>query len=254
MLTKIIQILISIKNKSNDLLYGRELIASWSVQYAKANPQNNPIRILDFGCGNADDLNNIKNHFTKNGLVIETYGIECFPPCIERATKSGVTVRSANIETDPFPFPDQYFDIIISNQTVEHTKEIFWIFSEVSRTLKSDGIVITGAPNLASFHNRILLLFGEQPSSIEMLGPHVRGFTFGSFKKFIETDSYFEVLDKRGSHFYPFPRSIAIFLSRLLPTASASLFIMAKRTDKPGQFKDVLKTRFFATPYFVGQK
>ena len=39
----------------------------------------------------------------------------------------------ANIERDDLPLADGQADLIIANQVLEHTKEIFWIFHEVSR-------------------------------------------------------------------------------------------------------------------------
>lgn len=62
-----------------------------------------------------------------------------------------------NIERDPLPFADESVDIFMANQVLEHCKEIFWIFSEVSRCLKPGGCFIIGVPNLAALHNRLLL-------------------------------------------------------------------------------------------------
>jgi len=116
------------------------------------------------------------------------------------------------------------------------------------------GLVIVGVPNLASLHNRIMLLLGEQPSCIEVLSSHVRGFTAPSFKRFIETDGYFNVLETRGSNFYPFPSSVSKYLSKLFPTLSVGIFFLIKRKNKNGKFFDAqrIKTRFTKTQYFSG--
>lgn len=45
-------------------------------------------------------------------------------------------IHVANIERDSLPLADGQADLIIANQILEHTKEIFWIFHEVSRSLK----------------------------------------------------------------------------------------------------------------------
>jgi hypothetical protein len=118
--------------------------------------------------------------------------------------------------------------------------------------LKPQGFVLTGVPNLASLHNRVALLFGMQPTSIQVLGPHVRGFTAPGFTEFVETDGYFINKAVKGSNFYPFPPSISRFLSRLLPLMSVGLFFKTQRTSKPGVFIEVLKSRFFETPFFTG--
>ena len=111
-----------------------------------------------------------------------------------------------------------------------------------------------GIPNLASLHNRIILLFGEQPTSIEMLSAHVRGITKPSFTRFITADGYFHLIDVKGSNFYPFPPCISRVLSKLFPTLSTALFLLIQRTNKEGNFTDVLKSRFFETPYFIGRE
>ena len=75
-------------------------------------------------------------------------------------------VHSLNIENDSLPFPNGSVDVLILNQVLEHTKEILWIFHETTSALRVGGKVILGAPNLAAGHNRILLVFGKQPSLI----------------------------------------------------------------------------------------
>ncbi len=158
------------------------------------------------------------------------------------------------MENNIFPYKDESFDVIMANQVLEHTKEIFWIFSEVSRVLKKDGIFIIGVPNLASLHNRIALLVGMQPPSIKVLVHHVRGYVEKSFIEFIETDDYFKCLETKGSNFYPFPKKISRILSKILKNMSVSTFYLVKCTEKNGNFKEILKNRFFETPYFIGKE
>ncbi len=111
---------------------------------------------------------------------------------------------------------------------------------------------MVGVPNLASLHNRFLLLMGKQPTSIRPFGPHVRGFTYNGLKDFFEKDDYFTVEAVKGSNFYPFGESIAQPLSRCFPLSSVSIFLKIRRTDKPGCFIDVLRSNFFETNFYVG--
>ena len=202
--------------------------------------------------GHGTDLQNISKALQGSGIDFELYGLDTYRPSLEEAAQKNINAKFCNIEKDTFPFPDQYFDLIVANQVIEHTKEIFWIYSEVSRLLKPGGAMITGVPNIASFHNRIGMLFGVQPTNIELLGPRVRGFTAGSFKKFIETDGYFKNIELKGGNFYPFTKPIANFLAWLFPKAAVSIFMLTERTVKPGAFHDILNTRFFETPYYRG--
>jgi len=231
------------------LNYGREIIVGWCKKYVDIiNPKM--VRILDLGCGQAADLLNVKKALSDKDL--ELFGVECYGPNIEHARQHGILVHQLNIERQSMPYPDSFFDIIIANQIIEHTKEIFWIFSEISRTLKKGGILIVGVPNLLSLHHRAMMFFGQQPISLELLGPHVRGFTVPGFRKFVQADDYFKVIEVRGSGFYPFHPSISKILSQLFPTFSVGLFFLIRRQANEGNFVHVLDTRFYETPYFTG--
>lgn len=237
--------------KSAYLDNGREIIINWCRQCIQ-DMNHDDVRILDIGCGKGTDLLNLQNSIRNRKLGL--FGIECYEPDVKQAKQKGINVFQLNIEDEPIPTKDEFFDIVIANHIIEHTKEIFWIFSEISRTLKKKGILIVGIPNLASLHNRIFLLLGEQPSTIEVLSAHVRGFTAPSFKRFVEADDYFKVLKVCGANFYPFSPSIANFLSKLFPTFSEVLFSLVRRQNKKGSFIQVLGTRFSGTPYFRGRE
>ena len=45
------------------------------------------------------------------------------------------------------PFPDNYFDIVVSNHVVEHVSNQNLHFSEMARVLKPNGIVYFATPN-----------------------------------------------------------------------------------------------------------
>lgn len=183
---------------------------------------------------------------------LELWALESYPPNVEKLEKRGIHVKCFNIEKERFPFNDESIDFIIMNQILEHTKEVFWIFSEISRILKKSGGCIVGVPNLASLHNRIALMFGKQPTSIRTLGPHVRGFTKKDFINFIETDGYFKVEYFAGSNFYPFSPIISNVLTKIFPTHAVSIFWGIRRTEKKGCFIHVLDDRFYETPYYRG--
>ena len=60
-------------------------------------------------------------------------------------------------------FPDKYFDMVYLGETIEHVYDITKCFKEVKRVLKPDGYLAITTPNLAAWHNRLLLLFGKCP-------------------------------------------------------------------------------------------
>ena len=241
-------ILYKLKHGTEALNYGREKITDSIVRYA-CRSKKQTFSVLDIGAGSGDDLLNCRKALNSCGRDCRLYAIECYEPNVKILKEKGITVRSVDIEADSFGYADRQFDMIIMNQCLEHTKEVFHIFGEISRTLRTNGICIVGVPNLASLHNRLLLLAGKQPSSIRMYGPHVRGICRDDFIEFAEKGGYFRCVDFFGSNFYPFPASVSERLCRLFPDQSVSIFFVLKRTNKKGSFSDILDDVFFETPY-----
>ena len=44
---------------------------------------------------------------------------------IEKCELIGIKTDKVNLEYDTFPYADNQFDIVIANQILEHTKEVF---------------------------------------------------------------------------------------------------------------------------------
>jgi SAM-dependent methyltransferase len=243
------QMLARLKAGTEHLNYGREVIASL-VKGLEFGPPGQAVMVLDLGMGGGDDLINIRKALEPRPT--ELHGIDSHAPHVAAARARGIHPHEANIERDVLPFGDQSFDLVVANQVIEHTKDLFWIFSEISRVLRPEGLLVVGVPNLASLHSRAMLALGMQPSPIGVLGPHVRGFTRGGFREFVEVDGYFQVLGVRGSNFYPLPPFLAKPASRILPGFAVSLFFLCRRTSKSGRFIEALDNRFFETDYFRG--
>jgi SAM-dependent methyltransferase len=155
------------------------------------------------------------------------YAIEVFPPHVEILRQRGIHVVSLDLERDAFPFDDESIDVLLANQILEHTKEVFWIFHEMSPVLATGGHLIIGVPNLASLHNRLLLLRGRQPTVVKTASAHVRGFTKCDLLNFLAVGfpNGFDLQEQRGANFYPFPPTIANPLARLLPNLAWGLFL-----------------------------
>lgn len=243
----IAQFLYRYKRRTEYLNYGGDIIYSWAADYSRGSDN---LKILDIGFSEGRDLLSIKEHLP--GKKVELFGVDCRNVSVAQAGAIGIRAVSMNIENEPLPFADAHFDIVVANMVLEHTKEIFWIFSEISSTLKRKGVAIIGVPNLASLHNRLALLIGQQPLCMRLFGSHVRGFTQPSFAHFIRQGGYFRLLQVRGANFYPFPSFISKVLARALPTMAVSLFFLVERTEKSGRFISVLDDHDLGTPYFIG--
>lgn len=59
-----------------------------------------------------------------------------------------------NTETDPFPYPDDRFDVILFCEVVEHlTHDPVRVMNEIRRVLRPDGTLILTTPNVARLEN-----------------------------------------------------------------------------------------------------
>lgn len=233
-----------------ELDYGREIIAGWMRRFAPELAASSEVHILDIGCGSGRDLLEAKAALADR--QVHLYGLDCVASHVEALKTQGITAHRIDIEREPFPFPDRLFDVIIANQTIEHVKEIFWIFAECSRVVKRGGYLIVGVPNLAALHNRILLTFGDQPVAIHVLGPHVRGFTKKGLQRFLEAEGIFRIVDFKGSHLYLLPQWLSKFLVRWRPGIASNIFFLVQRADVDRNFIEVLKGLSLETNYFQG--
>ncbi len=229
--------------------YGRENIKNMAEKAKMRGGM--PIRCLDIAAGGGTDLLNIRNVIGIDKT--ELYALEAYRPNVDKLRKNRINVRQVNIERDRFPLADGSMDIIVANQILEHCKELWWIFSEMSRVLKPGGYAIIGVPNLASLHCRAMLLIGRQPTCIETHGPHIRGFTYKDLRYFIEDGGYFEVAERKGSGFYSIIPGLSGIMARLFPGAAVNMTLLVRRTDKPGLFIENLLNCRYETNFYNGR-
>lgn len=203
------------------LNYGRHLIEGYLGDAAPF------ATVLDLGAGHGDDL--AAAHRVAPGAAL--HGVEVYAPYRVELEARHVTVHNVNLERDRLPFADGAVDVVIANQIFEHVKELFWVLHEVTRVLPVGGHAIIGVPNLASLHNRILLLLGQQPSAIITASAHVRGYTYRDFVATLERcfpDGY-EVVARGGSNFYPLPGPLARPLARIAPSMAWGMFLSLRK-------------------------
>lgn len=146
----------------------------------------NHSKILDLGCGNGIYTKKIMKLVT----ATEAYGIDIKQTSLKEAEKRGITGIRADLNTDRLPFDDDYFDLIIFLDVIEHLLNPDNALKEAYRVLKSRGHFIIMTPNLSSWMNRIYLLFGYQPPDSEVStiikfgNPWRGGFASGHIRPF----------------------------------------------------------------------
>jgi len=101
----------------------------------------------------------------------------------------------SDIVRDPFPMPDEEFDVVTFSEVLEHlpVERLNPILREIARVTKTGGILLVSSPNLASLENRIRLAKGksilDMPDQVSYaVGTygHIRLYTTGEIRKAME--------------------------------------------------------------------
>jgi len=138
-------------------------------------------RMIDLGCNNGG----ITQMFKEKLGVKEVYGVDIDEEAIFVAKQRGVKAYCLNLSEDKLPFPDEYFDLAISFEVIEHLMNPDNMLREANRVLKKGGILLVSTPNLASWVNRIFFLFGYQLYNVEVSTEIIAGVPYmkGVFEK-----------------------------------------------------------------------
>jgi SAM-dependent methyltransferase len=195
-----------------------------------------PVRtLIDVGCGDTS-LSATWGDVTRAACVI---GVDVNRGHFDRPK---VPVLEADLELGSLPVRSDSVDVVVANQVLEHLKNIHHAVAECNRILRPGGFLAVGLPNLASAHNRALLLAGRQPTFIQVRSPHVRGLTWRETLAFLEAFG-FRPVRSRGAGFYPLRGRPMKLLDRVLPSAAAfQCHVMVKRQNVPVEEMEVFAT------------
>jgi SAM-dependent methyltransferase len=188
----------------------------------------NDLRVVaDLGAGTGRDLGIVRKCHPHARLIAVEGGKEYASGLAGKADDIFVV----DIERDQLPLADGEADLIMANQVLEHTKEVFWIFHQVTRSLKLGGHFLFGVPNICSLHNRFLLMTGNQPTQHKVCSAHVRPFSKGDTLAFLNAcfPGGYELVQFRGAQFYPFPGPVARVLANAFPTFAFTIFFMIRK-------------------------
>lgn len=73
-------------------------------------------------------------------------------------------MQRLNVERDRFPYSDEYFDVVLCCELIEHLSEDpVHMLSEINRVLKWDGLIILTTPNISSAVSIQEILKGRSP-------------------------------------------------------------------------------------------
>lgn len=100
--------------------------------------------VLDIACGTGFGTNIIAGK--TNGKVI---GADIAQEAVDESSKrwNKPNLEFRVLDGTQMPFPDNYFDKIVSFETIEHTSKYREMAAEFSRVLKPNGLLILSTPN-----------------------------------------------------------------------------------------------------------
>ena len=111
-----------------------------------------------------------------------------------------LAIHACDVETEPFPFADASFDIILLNEVFEHLRiDPLFTLSEIKRCLKPGGRLMLTTPNLYGIMMSLRFLSGrgiEDPvDAFQMLKTtghmgHLRTYSRANMKRFLETANF----------------------------------------------------------------
>lgn len=149
------------------------------------------LKILDVGCGTGALMKELRPYGEVYGLDFSERAIEF---CKERG-ETNLTLGSL----DKLPFPDNYFDIVLSLDVLEHIEDDVRAISEIKRVLRTGGFSIVFVP-------AFMFLWGKT----DELSNHFRRYTIGELREKINSSGLFI---KKSSYFNTF-LFCPIFLTR----------------------------------------
>jgi SAM-dependent methyltransferase len=200
-------------------------------------------RLLDLGCNDGS----FTTELAERTGATETYGVEFVPALATAASSRGIRVTSHDLN-EPLPYDDASFDVVHSNQVIEHLVKTDVFVSEIRRVLAPSGCALVSTNNLASWHNIFSLALGMQPmpchvSDEVVLGnrldprrgelhpekgfTHLRVFSYVALRELLELHGLV-VEDLVTSGYYPFGLRVADLLCRIDPRHGAFLIARAR--------------------------
>lgn len=203
-------------------------------------------KFLDVGCG----LGFFMDHLNKVNPKLQIHGVDYSTYNLKQAKKRlPFTFKRCNIE-DGIPYEDKFFDMVYAAEFIEHIVDPDYFIEESYRILKPGGYILITTPNLVSWYNRLLMMFGVQPIFYETStrspkigsGPlkaikqgtipvgHIRIFTIRAIQDLL-VEQGFEVVTVKGANFAALPAPLRFIdtLFTIYPRLSSGMLVLGRK-------------------------
>lgn len=209
-------------------------------------------KILDIGVG-------LGRLLSKINLEIEKHGVDISISYLEQAKQKGINVILSKIEE--LPYPDNYFDVIVTTDVLEHVLDLNKCVNQIQRVLKPEGILLIRVPNEEDLQ---VYLDYDQYKYV-----HLRRFDESGLRLFFEKVYNFQTLESKKIGFirsnsrlitnsFSSPDNL-VFWERLVFHFRQGMFddlgiaeFVSKSFDEYNALKFRLKNRFLLRQFFKG--
>lgn len=123
------------------------------------------LKVLDIGSGDGVFIDLLRSQFPQHIY----YGCDVSKEAIKKNGAEKPTIHWKRVDVNkPMPYANNFFDVIIAGEIIEHLYNTDNFFKYVHIILNKKGILLLTTPNLASWMSRLFLLFGFQPYPTEV--------------------------------------------------------------------------------------
>ncbi|MGC8654647.1 MAG: class I SAM-dependent methyltransferase [Candidatus Kryptoniota bacterium] len=140
-----------------------------------ASITDNGKRLLDVGCGDGSFIMRVKDRFD------EVFGIDVSPTAVELCRKGGIKAIQVNLNNQTIPYPDGFFDTVVSLEVIEHIFDPLSFLKEIYRVMTPGGILIISTPNIRKLQRIFSIIMGHFPRTsydpVGFDGGHLHYFT-----------------------------------------------------------------------------
>ena len=184
----------SLVNTSNNLGYKDKTLIKIFNDYGVSNKN-----CLDVGPGSGRWINFLKEQKSK-----KIYAVDISDKVIDINKKNCNKIFKLDFEKKKIPLRNNYIDLVICLEVLEHIRQPDFLIKEIMRLLKKDSIAVFSIPNILSFSSRVRVVLGLLPTAIVSDPTHIK---FYRKKDIIKIFSIFNIKLK----FYSSSFSLNIF-------------------------------------------
>ena len=179
-------------------------------------------KVLDIGYAE------FPNHTSKN-----LYGIDIAPrPPVD--LPNYVETKQTDLNTQPVPYPDGFFDTVIAGDVIEHVANPMFLLCESNRVLQLGGTLIVSTPNPYYYWEFMQnLLVKYQWMKARQLG-HFTTFTRINMRNILERTGF--TLEKELGNFFTLIILKWVFHLVRFPFLTYQITYVAKKTGIPEHY------------------